>query len=154
MVERAPPTRRRDYPLCELVPTRWADNDIYGHVNNVIYYSLIDTAVNGAMLRATGMNIHTAAKIALVVESGCRYHAPLEFPQEIALGLKVARLGRTSVTWNIGLFAAAEGADARAAADAHFTHVFVTREDTRPTPWTEPFRTFFQTAMDETSLTG
>lgn len=154
MVERAPPTRRRDYPLCEIVPTRWADNDIYGHVNNVVYYALMDTAVNGAMLRATGMNIHTSPAITLVVESGCRYHAPLEFPQEIALGLKVARLGRTSVTWNIGIFASADGEDALAAADAHFTHVFVTRHDSRPTPWTEPFVDFFRSAMDEASKTG
>lgn len=126
--------------MAEVIHTRWADNDLYGHLNNVTYYSLLDTAINRYLIGTVGIDIHAGAVIAFVVETGCRYHAALEYPQTVEVGLKVARLGTSSVTWHGGFFVAPAAPDALAAADAHFTHVLVDRETRRPTPWPEAMR--------------
>lgn len=111
------------------IPTRWADNDIYGHVNNVVYYSWFDTAVNAFLIEAGALDIHAGETIGLVVETQCNYFAPLAFPQMVEAGLRVALLGSSSVRYEIGLFAQGE---AQTAAAGHFVHVYVHRETRRP----------------------
>jgi len=109
--------------------TRWADNDVYGHVNNVAYYGYFDTIVNAYLVGEGGLDIHEGAVIGLVVETGCRYFAPLAFPEALEGGLRVARIGNTSVRYELAIFAA--GADAPAA-EGHFVHVYVDRATRRP----------------------
>jgi acyl-CoA thioester hydrolase len=113
------------------------DNDIYGHVNNVVYYSYFDTVINDYLIRAGGLDIHGGPVIGICAESHCRFRAAFAFPDWVEAGLRVAHLGRTSVRYEIGLFQ--EGADA-AAAVGHFVHVFVNRADMRPVPIPEPIR--------------
>jgi len=115
----------------EALTTRWMDNDIYGHLNNVVYYSLFDTAVNRYLIGAGALDIHGGAVIGLVVETHCNYYAPLAFPQAVEAGLRVARVGRSSVRYEVGLFA---GGDSSCAAAGHFVHVYVDRQTRRPTP--------------------
>jgi acyl-CoA thioester hydrolase len=95
---------RADYPRFLAIPTRWLDNDAYGHVNNVIYYSYFDTAVNEHLIAEGGLDIRNSPQIGLVVETRCLFHRPLTFPQIIDAGLRVTRLGTSSVTYDIGLF--------------------------------------------------
>ncbi|MFN5047035.1 acyl-CoA thioesterase [Roseateles sp.] len=109
--------------------TRWMDNDIYGHLNNVIYYSLFDTAVNQYLIEQGALDIHAGQVIGLVVETHCNFFASLAFPQRVEAGLRVAHLGRSSVRYEIGLFAAGEPLSA---ACGHFVHVYVERESRRP----------------------
>ena len=109
--------------------TRWADNDVYGHVNNVQYYSFFDTVVNGHLIEQGALDPAASAVIGLVVETHCNFFAPLSFPQTIEAGLRVARIGETSVRYEIGLFS--EGRD-DAAAQGHFVHVYVDRVSRRP----------------------
>jgi acyl-CoA thioester hydrolase len=113
------------------IPTRWMDNDAYGHVNNVTYYSYFDTAVNQHLIRAGGLDPHRDTAIGLVVETSCRFHRSLSFPEIVDAGLGVARLGTSSVAYAIGLFR--QGDDA-AAATGRFVHVWVDRTSQRPTP--------------------
>jgi acyl-CoA thioester hydrolase len=127
---RTTPANRADFVRWRALPTRWMDNDIYGHVNNVVYYAYFDTIVNGFAVEEGGLDIHQGAAIGLVVESACRYHAPLAFPAVIDAGLRVDSLGRSSVRYAIGLFG--QGDDI-AAADGHFVHVMVDRVTRRPT---------------------
>jgi acyl-CoA thioester hydrolase len=115
----------------QTIPTRWMDNDIYGHVNNVVYYSYFDTVINTWLIREGGLDIHAGAQIGLCAESHCRFLGPLVFPETIQAGLRVARLGRSSVRYEIGLFA--EGHDTPAA-EGSFVHVFVDRATRTPTP--------------------
>ncbi len=105
------------------------DNDVYGHVNNVVYYSWFDTAVNAWLVEAGLLDIHAGRIIGLVVETGCRYAASVAFPQRVEAGIAVARIGQSSVTWHVGLFP--EGGQ-EAAAEGHFVHVHVDRETRRP----------------------
>ena len=107
------------------------DNDSYGHVNNVVYYSYFDTVVNEHLISVGGLDIRNAPAIGLVVETCCRFHRPLSFPGVVEAGLRVARLGDTSVRYEIGLFREGEAA---AAASGHFVHVWVERATNRPTP--------------------
>ena len=111
------------------IATRWMDNDVYGHVNNVVYYSLFDTVINRYLIEAGGLDIHAAPVIGIAVETMCRFHAPIAFPESIDAGLRVAHLGRTSVRYEVGLFKSGRN---EAAAAGHFVHVFVLRADTRP----------------------
>ena len=127
--ERPQPHRASDYPYFVPVTTRWMDNDVYGHVNNVTYYSYFDTAANHYLIREGGLDIHNGSVIGLVVESNCRYFAPLEYPQNLRVGVRVDKLGARSVTWGIAIFV--EGADS-AAAQGQFVHVFVDRVTRRP----------------------
>lgn len=130
-------TARADYPRFESLDTRWKDNDVYGHVNNVEYYSYFDTVINRYLITEGGLDIHAGAVIGLCVDSHCRYHAPLAFPDRIEAGLRVAHLGRTSVRYQIALFR--EGA-AEPAAEGGFVHVFVDRATRRPQPPPAPLR--------------
>jgi acyl-CoA thioester hydrolase len=117
-----------EYPHRLAIPTRWHDNDVYGHVNNVDYYAFFDTVINAWLIREGGLDIHGGAVIGLCVESHCEFHAPLAFPETVTAGLRVAHLGRSSVRYEIGLF----GEDGALAATGWFVHVFVERESRRP----------------------
>lgn len=127
--DRPAPRLRGDFRRFRAIATRWMDNDVYGHVNNVVYYSYFDTAVNGYLIDAGVLDIHAGPVIGLVVETQCRYFAPLAFPQTIEAGLRVASLGRSSVRYEVGLFA--QG-DVTSAAHGHFVHVYVDRATRRP----------------------
>ena len=113
------------------ITTRWMDNDTYGHINNVVYYSYFDSAANLFLIREGGLDIEHAPVIALVVESRCNYHQALAYPDALRAGVRVDKLGKTSVTYGIGIFR--EGEDS-AAAHGHFVHVFVDRQTRRPAP--------------------
>jgi acyl-CoA thioester hydrolase len=117
-----------DYPHRLAIPTRWHDNDVYGHVNNVDYYAFFDTVINGWLIREGGLDIHAGPVIGLCVESHCEFHAPLAFPETVSAGLRVAHLGSSSVRYEIGLFAEA----GTLAATGWFVHVFVDRASRRP----------------------
>jgi len=121
--------RRASYRSFLAIATRWMDNDVYGHVNNVSYYSYFDTAVNEHLIRAGGLDIRAGPEIGVVAETSCRFHKPLSFPDVVDAGLRVAKLGRSSVTYEIGLF---RQGDEEPAATAHFVHVWVDRENRRP----------------------
>ncbi len=136
MTGAATETRAR-YPHFLVIPTRWMDNDVYGHVNNVVYYSYFDTVINAYLVRAGGLDIQGSPVVGVCAESTCRYRAPLAFPEPVSAGLRVGRLGRTSVRYEIGLFK--EGED-EAAAEGHFVHVFVERAAMTPVPIPERIR--------------
>jgi acyl-CoA thioester hydrolase len=129
MTTRPQPDGRAAYPRFVPLTTRWMDNDVYGHLNNVVYYSLFDTAVNSLLIEAGALDIHGGAVIGLVVETHCNFFESLAFPQRIEAGVRVAQQGRSSVRYEIGLFA--EGA-ALCAARGHFVHVYVDRDSRRP----------------------
>ena len=121
---------RSAYPHFCRITTRWGDNDVYGHVNNVVYYSWFDTAVNRYLIESGALDIHEGSVIGLVVETQCHYYAPLAFPQEVDAGIRVAHCGRSSVRYEVGLFGAGQDT---CAARGHFIHVYVDRETRRPT---------------------
>ncbi|AUT59002.1 acyl-CoA thioesterase [Paraburkholderia terrae] len=123
------PAPRTAYPHFLSIATRWMDNDVYGHVNNVVYYSYFDTVVNEYLIRSGVLDIEHGTTIGLVVETQCNYFAPIVFPDRIDAGLRVVRLGTSSVRYEVGLFR--EG-DAEPAAQGHFVHVYVDRETRRP----------------------
>ena len=120
---------RSSYRSFLVIPTRWMDNDAYGHVNNVAYYSYFDTAVNEHLIRAGGLDIERSTTIGVVVETACRFHKPLSFPDVVEAGLRVAKLGKSSVKYEIGLFRRGED---EPAASGHFVHVWVDRGTRRP----------------------
>lgn len=122
---------RDSYRWFTTVATRWADNDVYGHVNNVVYYAFFDTAVNRYLIEEGVLDIHEGDSIGLVVETSCRYHEPVAFPESVDVGVRVARIGNSSVQYEVGVFRA--GADT-AAADGRFIHVYVDRVTRRPKP--------------------
>ena len=134
--------RRVDFPVFRGITTRWMDNDVYGHVNNVVYYSWFDTAVNATLIEQGVLDIHAGTTIGLVVETQCFYFAPLAFPQTIDAGIRVAKLGTSSVRYEVGLFAQGEDLSA---ARGHFVHVYVDRETRRPVPLPGPLKTFLET---------
>lgn len=127
--EWTPPGTRSDYARTSPIGTRWSDNDAYGHVNNVVYYAWFDTAVNRILVLEGGLDVTRSEVIGLVVESGCRYHAPVAYPDDVTVGLRVAKLGRTSVRYELGVFV--DGREA-AIAEGYFVHVFVDRASRRP----------------------
>ena len=126
---RTEPHRLADYPHSQPITTRWMDNDAYGHVNNVVYYSYFDTVVNTYLIREGALDIESSPVIGLVVETGCQYFEPLTYPETVTAGLRVAHLGRSSVRYEVALFG--EGAPG-AAAQGHFVHVYVDRASRRP----------------------
>ncbi len=128
---------RAGYPHFLTIPTRWMDNDIYGHVNNVVYYSYFDTVINEYLIHEGGLNIHDAAVIGVCAESACRFRDSFVFPEPVEAGLRVGELRNRAVRYEIGLFKA--GAET-AAATGHFVHVFVERDGMRPTPIPDPIR--------------
>lgn len=126
-----------DFPHRMTIPTRWKDNDVYGHVNNVEYYSFFDTIINEYLIRAGGLDILSGPTIGLCAESHCSFTAALTFPEPVAAGLRVGHLGKSSVKYEIGLFG---DAGEVAAATGWFVHVFVDRETRRPVPIPDPIR--------------
>src|SRR6478609_3063614 len=126
-----------DYPHVLEIPTRWKDNDVYGHVNNVEYYSYFDTVINTWLIREGGLDIHAGGVIGLCAESHCTYSAALAFPETVRAALRVGKLGRSSVRYEIGLFR--EAGD-EPAAEGWFVHVFVDRETRKPVEIPEPLR--------------
>jgi len=125
------PDPREAYRHFQPIPTRWMDNDVYGHVNNVVYYSYFDTVVNQFLIEQGVLDIERSEVIGLVVETQCHYFAPITFPDLVHAGLRVARLGNSSVRYKIGLF---RNADPLASAQGHFIHVYVDRATRRPAP--------------------
>ena len=135
MSERSPakpqPEARAAYKAFRTIGTRWMDNDAYGHVNNVVYYSWFDTVVNAHLIEQGALDIHRGETIGLVIETQCNYFAPVEFPQVLEGGLRVAHLGKSSVRYEVGLFLAGEPLTV---ARGHFVHVYVDRATRRPVP--------------------
>ena len=121
--------KREDLKAWTKIPTRWKDHDIYGHVNNVVYYSYFDTAVIGNLIRSTGNDIRNLEAIGTDVESGCTFHKEIRFPQIIEAGLLVEKIGNSSITYRVGLFLEE---DPEPAASGHFVHVYVDHETRRP----------------------
>jgi len=128
---------RADYAQFQQMTTRWRDNDVYGHMNNVVFYEYVDTAVNKWLIENAALDIPNGETVGLVVETSCTFHSSLGFPAPIDVGLKVARIGNTSVTYEIGLF---DPKDQSAAAEARFTHVYVNAKNRRPIPLPEGLR--------------
>ena len=126
---RVTPRNRADYSAFSTLTTRWADNDIYGHMNNAVHYQLFDTAVNGYLLEQGALDLKSGVTIFLVVETGCQYFSELAFPNVITAGIKVKKLGTSSVTYAVALF---RGEAEVAAAQGHFVHVNVDRETRQP----------------------
>lgn len=131
------PEPRASYRAFHEITTRWEDNDVYGHVNNVVYYSYFDTVVNAYLIEQGVLNPERSDTIGLVIETQCNYFAPLSFPDLVVAGLRVARLGNTSVRYEVGLF---RGDAQEAAAQGHFVHVYVDRETRRPVPLPDALR--------------
>ncbi len=126
------------------VPTRWMDNDVYGHVNNVVYYSYFDTVVNGYLISSGALDIEKSPVIGLVVETQCRFFKSITFPDAVHAGLRVARLGSSSVRYEIGIF---RNDEETAAAQGHFVHVYVDREGRRPTTLPPEMRTALERVL-------
>ncbi len=141
---RPEPLPRAHYRVFRDIPTRWMDNDVYGHVNNVVYYSWFDTAVNAWLIEQGALDIHAGDTVGLVVNTGCHYFAPLAFPQTVEAGVRVAQLGRSSVRYEVGLFA--QGAPMTAAC-GHFVHVYVDKTTRKPVPLPEPLKELLETAL-------
>jgi acyl-CoA thioester hydrolase len=136
-VANAQQSSRNDYKHFLPLQTRWADNDIYGHVNNVAYYGYFDTIVNEYLIAAGALDIHDGKVIGLVVETGCKYVAPLEFPQKLEGALRVAKIGNSSVRYALAIFKQGEDAPA---AEGHFVHVYVDRATRKPVKLPDGFR--------------
>ena len=131
------PEPRSAYKVFRAISTRWMDNDAYGHVNNVVYYSWFDTVVNAHLIEEGALDIHQGATIGLVVETQCNYFASIAFPQTVDAGLRVAKIGKSSVRYEVGLFVQGE---ALTAAKGHFVHVYVDRASRRPCELPAPLK--------------
>lgn len=138
---RRPPSTRARYKAFRALTTRWMDNDAYGHLNNVVHYSLFDTAVNMWLIEQGLLDIAKSPTVGLVVETGCRYFAEMAYPDVVTAGIGVARLGASSVRYEIALF---RGEEDVAAAEGFFVHVYVDRATRAPTPIPAPARALFQ----------
>ena len=137
--EQAP--ARSDFKAWRCFTTRWSDNDVYGHVNNMIFYQWFDSAVNGWLIEQELLDIEQGSPICLVVKTSCTYFAPLTFPQDVEVGLAVVELGRSSIRYSIGIFSCVQE---HAAARGEFVHVVVDRESRRPMPIPPPWRAKFE----------
>lgn len=140
--DRMGPEPRSAYKAFRSIGTRWMDNDAYGHVNNVVYYSWFDTVVNAHLIEHGVLDIHHGQAIGLVVETQCNYFAPLAFPQTVEAGLRVARLGHSSVRYEVALFAQDQDL---CAARGHFVHVYVDRVSRRPVSLPDPLKQLLET---------
>ena len=140
-MSREPLKGRDSYRVWREIGTRWADNDVYRHVNNVIYYSWFDTAVNAWLIEQGLLDIEAGDPIGLVVETGCRYARPLAFPQPVEIGLCVEGVGKSSVRYRLGVFAKNENG---AFAEGHFVHVYVGRDSRRPVELPPEWRRKFE----------
>lgn len=131
MSDRTPPATRAAFAHFTTLDTRWSDNDAYRHVNNVVYYGYFDTAVNRLLIEAGALDLEQSPAVGLVVETQCRYFAPISFPDRVHVGLRVARLGSSSVRYELGVF---RNDEPSASAEGHFVHVYVDRASNRPVP--------------------
>jgi acyl-CoA thioester hydrolase len=138
------PESRSAYRIFQSITTRWMDNDVYGHINNVVYYSWFDTAVNSYLIQQGVLDIEHGDAIGLVIETQCNYFASLAFPQRVEAGIRVAHIGNSSVRYEVGLFAQGEPSSA---AKGHFVHVYVDRQSRRPVPLSEPFRRILESLL-------
>lgn len=145
-MSRPVPASRDAYRVFRSITTRWSDNDVYGHMNNVVHYSLFDTAVNAWLIEAGVLDIHGGEQVGLVVETGCRYFAEMAFPDVVTAGIRVAKLGTSAVTYEIGLF---RNDDTTAAAEGRFVHVYVDKASRKPMPLNAPLRALLETALAE-----
>ena len=143
---RPTPGRRADYRLFSAIPTRWFDNDIYGHVNNTVYYSYFDTAIAQLLIHRGGLDPWRSEVIGIAAETGCRFHSSLAFPDLVHAGLRVGHLGTTSVRYEIGLFRNEQDG---ASAEGHFVHVFVERASQRPVPIPDRIRAALESVRAE-----
>jgi acyl-CoA thioester hydrolase len=132
-----------DFPVLWPVGTRWADNDMFGHLNNAVYYQLFDTAINAWINTSTGVDPLSTPSLGIVAESGCRYFSELHFPESLVVGLAVTRLGRSSVTYRLGVFRA-EAQPITAL--GHWVHVYVDRTSRKPVPIPDAIRSLLSTA--------
>ena len=132
------PEQRSAYPHFLRIPTRWMDNDVYGHVNNVVYYSYFDTVVNQFLVTEAGLDITVGSVIGIVAETMCRFRSSLSFPEVVDAGLRVARIGGSSVRYDVAIFRTGEDAPA---ASGYFVHVYVDRQTRRPVPVPPRIRT-------------
>lgn len=139
MSERPKPGVRSDYARFDRITTRWLDNDVYGHVNNTVYYSYFDSAVNRLLIDAGLLDIASSPVIGLVAETRCRYFAPMCYPDEVYAGVRVAHIGTSSVRYEIGLF---RNSEPTACAEGSFVHVYVNRTSRRPVPLASEMRAF------------
>ena len=139
--------RRTDFVVLQKMETRWADNDAYGHVNNVVYYEFFDSAVNRHLIEHGALQIGSSPVIGLVVESQCKYFSSIGFPDAVTVGLRVAHLGNSSVRYEIAIF---RNADDTASALGHFVHVYVDRASNRPTPIPDGTRAVLAALMPPT----
>ena len=128
---------RNDYGVLYPITTRWSDNDIYGHVNNVVYYSYFDSAANRYLIEEGGLDIADGSIVGFVVNSGCQYHAPISYPEPIEAGVRVDKLGNSSVQYGIAIFK--QGRE-EAVAHGHFVHVFVEKAENKAVPIPAPLR--------------
>ncbi len=140
---RPEPEPRSAYPVLRSIPTRWMDNDAYGHVNNVVYYSWFDTAVNAWLIEKGVLDIQSSPTVGLVVETHCNYFAPLAFPQTVQVGLRVAHIGASSVRYELAVF----GEGALCAAKGHFVHVYVDARTHRPAAVPSSLKTLLETLV-------
>jgi acyl-CoA thioester hydrolase len=134
---------RSAYRVLRPIPTRWSDNDVYGHVNNVVYYSWFDTAVNAYLIEQGVLDVHAGSTIGLVVETQCNYFASVAFPETVHAGIRVSKLGTSSVRYEIGIFGHGE----TTAAKGHFVHVYVDRLTRKPTPLPPALRQILETLL-------
>lgn len=140
--------RRSDFSHFQTIPTRWMDNDVYGHVNNVVYYSYFDTVVNQRLIERGLLDLQASEVVGLVVETSCSYFASIAFPDLVHAGLRVARLGNSSVRYEVGLF---KNDDPQICAAGYFVHVYVDRASQRPVSIPEALRADLQTLLVSSS---
>jgi acyl-CoA thioester hydrolase len=145
------PSRRGEFAVLRTIPTRWMDNDHYGHVNNVAYYSYFDTAVNGYLIEASGCDIRELPAIGIVAETSCQFVAELSFPDVVHAGLAIEKLGTSSVVYRIGLF---RNDASEPAAIGRFVHVYVDRVTRRPVPIPESIRHVLETLKGPDDVRG
>lgn len=144
MTDRPKPDLRAAYAQIVSMNTRWADNDVYGHVNNTVYYEWFDTAVNEVLIREGAIDIERGTVIGLVVDTQCSYFAPISFPERISVGIKVVRSGSTSVRYGLAVF---RDDSREACAQGHFVHVYVDRATRRPVALPQALRSVVEKLM-------
>ena len=140
-----------DFAAAQAMTTRWADNDMYGHLNNAVYYELFDAAINALIIERAGLDPVAAEEVGVVAETGCRYFQQVSYPQEVLVALRVERIGTTSITYDLGLFGIDDPCDhqrARIAARGRWVHVYVDRKTRRPTPVPASVRAALQPYVD------
>ena len=150
-MSRPAPSSRSSYHVFRTIQTRWSDNDVYGHMNNVVHYSLFDTAINGWLVEEGVLDIHGGGQVGYVVETTCRYFREMAFPDVVTAGIRVAAIGSSSVRYEIGLF---RNDDTEAAAEGRFVHVYVDRSSKAPSPISGRLRDLLEKTLDPRKNSG